>query len=216
MKSGLIWIFLFGVTSIFAAPGPVKIAISPKAPADFENAKLAAIVMNGADLFRTKVMEDALALELLKNGRQIVSRTRMETLIIERLSGAPPASPAKEPLDAPNPGQALPAPSVVRSQSEPVGASQIAKAAGAQIVFIGNMVEERQRSLPLTTGKPVLDQPMMVTALSLQVLNVETESAIMILVGEWPLGISISDAAADLANAMREAVRPLRIEESSK
>jgi hypothetical protein len=211
---------------LWGATDPVKFAVAQDAQAKLAGARRVTIVFNGVDPLRTKAIEDALALELMRIDLQIVSRTRLETLIMEKLAEAPPQPAPKETPEPARPrtaraaGQsaapAAPAPALAPQpapyQAEPVGATQVAKAAAAQLVLVGTLVEERLRSAPLSTGKPVLEQPAMVAAATLQVVDVETDTVLMVLVGEWPNGAGISEAAADLAKALRQGRIPAQKE----
>ena len=170
-------------------------------------ARRAVILFTGVDSLRTKTMEDALAVELASMGIDIVSRSRFESLIAEKMAEAyaaervAQATPSKEATaQKPEPPVAPP---------KPVGAIQVAKGVGAQIVLIGTMLDERQRSELVAAGKPgrLLDQPLLLVNASIQVVDVESDSVLMLIFGQWPDGTSIGDASSALGLPIKQAVK---------
>jgi len=175
----------------------VKFALSPMGREKLASARLGVVLFSGVESLRTRAMEDAVALELMNTGMEVVSRPRVETLLAEKLAETIPVAPGKEGSDQ------KPDPSV--RPLEPVGVVQIAKAAGAQFALIGTMLDERQRSALVSTGKPgqLLEQPLVVVTVSIQVVDVESNSLLMVLLGHWPNGTSIPEAAQELASTLK-------------
>jgi len=190
------------VRSATAAGGQERIRASRKV----------VVLFSGVDPLRTKVMEDALALELMSAGTQVVPRARVETIISEKvdaatraMSEALQAQDAAAKVQAAQPAGSTPRPAPSLPAIEPVGAVQVATTAGAQIVLVGTMLEERRREG--AAGGPlnaqVLQMPAVVVTASLQVIDAETGSLLMVVTGQWPNGTGIPQAAAELAAALR-------------
>lgn len=181
----------------------VKSAFGARGREKLQMARRAAVFFSGGDPLRAKVMEDALALELMNARLEIVSRSRVETLIAEKMAETVPALSREVTKQKPEPG---------RRPLEPVGAVQVARAAGAQIVFIGTMLDERQHSALVSPGKisQMLDQPIVVVAVSIQVVDVETDTVLMVLLVQWPNGASFLEAADQLVKSIKEWRKVLR------
>ena len=200
--AGLLSLFMHA-SAWSAEDASVRSALSPGGREKVAAVRKAVILFSGIDSLRTKAMEDSLTLDLMTAGVEVSSRPQVETLIAQKLTEASPAAqPAGGTETKP---QAPPRP------PEPVGAVQVAKAAGAQIVVIGTMIDERQRSVlasaPTALGgaRPgqLLDQPLVVVTATVQVVDVDTDALLMTIVGYWPNGTSIPEAATALAKQLR-------------
>lgn len=182
----------------------VKSAFGARGREKLQTARRAAVFFSGGDPLRAKVMEDALALELMNARLEIVSRSRLETLIAEKMAETvQPAPPKEVTKQKPEPG---------RRPLEPVGAVQVARAAGAQIMLIGTMLDERQHSALVSPRKisQMLDQPTVVVTVSIQVVDVETDAVLMVLLVQWPNGASFLEAADQLVKSLKEWRKVLR------
>jgi hypothetical protein len=194
------------------ADGPaVRSAAAPGAQQRLRAARRAVILFTGADSLRTKVMEDVLAQDLMNAGIEVVSRSRVETLIAQKIGEeAPPAVAGDEPdQKAPKAGSEQKA-EPPRRPLEPIGACQVARAAGAQLVLIGTVLEDR--AAVVSAGKKgedarVLEQPIVVLTASIQVVDVESDAILLLLVGDWTSGRTIVEAAGDLAAPLKELAK---------
>jgi hypothetical protein len=194
------------VLSAEEAAANVRSAVSSGGNEKVAGARKAVILFSGIDSLRTKAMEDSLTLELMTAGVEVSSRPRVETLIAQKLTEAAPTAPPAGGTEPETKPQAAP------RTVEPIGAVQVAKAAGAQIVLIGTMIDERQRSVLATSPPPapgsarpgqLLEQPLVVVTATVQVVDVDTDALLMTIVGYWPNGASIPEAAAALAKQLR-------------
>ena len=178
----------------------VKVAASAAGREAVKSAQRALVLFSGMNPLRCRAMEDAVALELLNAGVEVVSRSRAETLMAQKLLEAVPQTQSTAGENQPNPPETATEPEA-RPKLEPVGAIQVAKAAGARIALLGTVLEERQRS---GAGKPgfLLEQPAVVVTVTVQVVDVETDTLLMVLAGEWPNGTTILEAARELARAL--------------
>jgi hypothetical protein len=202
-RLALFLLLIVGPSAAALAQGAVvKSAEAPGAAAKLRAVRRIVVLYSGSDAARTKVMEDALTLELMKHGIECVARSRVETLIAQKLSeGARPTSP-RDAKEAADPKSEPP-----RAPVEPVGAVQVARAAGAQLVLVGTMFEDRAAIVkPNRQGAPELvPQPVMVVTASFQIIDVETDTILMVVVAEWEAGKSILDATTDLIKPLKDA-----------
>jgi len=185
----------------------VRSAIARGREQTLRAARRAVILFTGDDSLRTKVMEDALALELMNAGMEVVSRSQVETLIAEKMSEA---MAGKEGTEQKKEGTEQKPESASRP-FKVVGAVSVAKEARANIVLIGTMLEDHSVFVRTEKRKEdqVLSGPIVMVGASIQVVGVETDTVLMVLVGEWTMrsGLSISGAASVLASPLKEAVR---------
>lgn len=92
---------------------------------------------------------------------------------------------------------------------KPVSALQVGGAAEAQVLFLGTFFEER---VPQWTANSIAgslpQEPVRVVAASLQVLDVEMGTPLLVVTAEWPRGAGIGEAARALTEPFLKVREP--------
>ncbi len=186
-----------------AASG-VHAAVSTGAALRLKKARTAVILFTGADALRTKVMEDALAVQLMGAGIRVVSRSKVELLIAEKLAETEQQEPSSA-LPGESQTSAPPA-----SRARPLGVVEVARAAGADVALIGTMVDAISVAVPQAGREPgyLTNQAVMLLAASIQVVDLEdTNMVAMVVTGSWPKGIAFDDSAVALAEPLQDVMK---------
>ncbi|HUT58776.1 MAG TPA: hypothetical protein VNA25_13095 [Phycisphaerae bacterium] len=186
------------------AASEIHSAVSAGAALRLNKARTAVILFTGADTLRTKVMEDALAVELMRAGIRVVPRSKVELLIAQKLAETEQQAPSSA-----LPGEAqTSAPSA--SRVRPLGVMEVAKAAGADVALIGTMVDAISVTVPQSGRDPgyLTNQAVMLLAASIQVIDLDdTDVVAMVITGSWPKGIAFDDSAVALAKPFQDVMK---------
>ena len=160
----------------------------------------AVLFLNGIDPLRTRIMEDALSLELMSAGVECASRLQVEDLIARMVYQTIPSTSQEE--------ENLKNPETDFQSVESIGTIQVAKAIKAQIAITGNVLDERKRSAMISTGEAgqSLENPLVVVNSAIQIIDADTGTLLMVIVGNWPDGVGIIESVNALVQPLKDAL----------
>lgn len=139
--------------------------------------KKVVIMLTGADSVQTRLLEETLGLQLLKQEIGVVSRLRVERLLAEEMVKNRSASE--------------------KDQPKAIHSTTIAKNAGATAILSGTLHNEARVKL----GEKEVS-PRLVRCVSLQLLSVETEEVLWSAYGEFDDSVSYIEMARQLLGSI--------------
>jgi len=179
-------------------PPSVESVVMPGADTSALKGATAAMVMfSGRDPLRTRILEDAVALSLARAGVASVSRTHVDRVVGEKTRIPPEGTGAAD--------------TAAMTELTPVSVTEVARDSGAGILLLGTVLEERLRAGAWTPGgrqgslADLVDQPLVVTVVSVQVIDVATDKAVMVILGSYPGGRTLTETASDLVKPIMDA-----------